>query len=1354
MVDDRQLEQCFAAYEAEDFEECLRLCEDLSSQDDFPLAHRLSCVCLLRSGRPNEAESLARRTLTGTPLLPWDRVLLELLFEYTTIDKADALAETPSQKCQAFFYLGAWFLAGGRPGDAINALRLSLAQGSDCIENGLAKADIPAIGRMLSRYVQKQYERGEYEDAAGAASVSVYAMETAYGGDHPQLASALNNLGLMLTTVGRHTEAQQALLRAVAIVDSSGETETASYAMYLHNLAGVYHSTDRDLAALHTNEKALAIRRRVLANDHRDVANSLNSLGVLAASRHDFRSSGEFFRQALEIEEKALPDDHLHLASTRANLAGTCQSMGEYADAEELYAKALGVRRKALGDVHPTTVANFDEAGRLYLDMAKYREAEALLRLGLQGRRHLYGDDDARVALSLNNLGVLNKLSGLFDEAEQFYTRALDLQRKLHGPRHSSVAQSMSNLGLLYELVGRYAEAEPLLKQAVEIDRALGAIGRTTIAIRLNNLGMFHMNQGKLVLARACFEEAREIDKDGVGERHPYFATRLHNLAQVAHAEGHYAEAIDLYKRAIEIRSEKLGFSHADYALSLNGLASVYSTMEDPYQAIAIYQAALRAIENAVGTDYPSSAIILENLAILYRQFGQPEADEMFRRAVAVRRRTLPSDHPNIGLSLQREAEHCLQTGRFVDAVDLFREAGQIAAKAFGQDHSQYAAALHGEGLAQSASGRPEEAIKLLSNSLGKISSSMGARSVNLALALVDLAVAYAKAGHLDEAMVSIRDATSVMDVVIARVFRAGSERMRAGFIDRISDDFRLALALIARYRANSAADVRFGYELVLRRKSLLSESLAAQRDALLENRYPSLTPALQELKDFRSQLAALSLAGPGDVDPKDHETRLARLFAKHDQAEAGLARQIPELEIETRLRRAGPDSVAAALDAGSVLLEFVRISTLLRTPAADAWAVERYVVFVVPSNNAAGILLLDLGLASEIDGLIDEFLRSIRAEVGVRGENAPDGGTRDLGAAPGSLDNAAKDAGERLRKSIFDPVRPSLAGATRVIVAPDGDLNRLPFEALPSGRKDSGDRLIDTFCFSYEVCGRDCVRPTASAEEGTDALVVASPDYDLVDHGGAQPESVSSEALAGNLRRNSIVFRPLPETLEEGRLVAEALNVSALTRDEATAGAVRDCRSPRIIHFATHGFFLKDGLPGGKSDLLLTELSQQEFRFRPETGLDNPLLRSGLALAGANTFLRGGRLPPAAGNGLLTAEDIAGIDLTNTEMAVLSACDTGIGVIRAGEGVYGLRRAFAVSGARTLVLSLWPVGDAAARLLMTKFYSEILSSEKISRAEALRQSMLAMKTQDSRPWYWAAFICQGYPGPLARTRN
>ncbi|WP_404926587.1 CHAT domain-containing protein [Mesorhizobium sp. ORM16] len=742
--------------------------------------------------------------------------------------------------------------------------------------------------------------------------------------------------------------------------------------------------------------------------------------------------------------------------------------------------------------------------------------------------------------------------------------------------------------------------------------------------------------------------------------------------------------------------------------------------------------------------DHPTSATVLDNLAILYRDAGRPEAEEMFKDAAAIRRRILGPDHPHVGLSLQREAEYALGAGRPAEAGVLFGEAAKIAAKTLGENHAQYAIALHGQGVAATATGRPRDAIPLLAQAIEAMRRSVGQEHDNVGLGLVSLSVAYLLSGQLDIAIDTIRKATSVLDRVISRVFRAGSERVRAGFLDKISDDFHLALALISRYRADVPNEVRFAYELLLRRKSLLSETLSVQRDALLGTRYPTLAPLLQGLLDLRRQLAIESLAGPGSLDPADHENRLARLFARRERAEADLSRQIPELWLEERLRNAGIDDVAAAVDAGTALVEFIRIRPRLRGPSTDGWAIGRYLAFVLPGQNPNGLRLLDLGPAEAVDTLIDEFLRSVRTEVSVGGETVADSGTRHVRPTPDDLQQREFDAGDRLSQAIFEPLRSALDGMTRLIVAPDGDLSRIPFEALPNL---DGDRLIDTYCFSYVVCGRDCVGGGDALDAATAAVVIADPDFNLAGH-NATALSAAEDGLAGTLRKASLAFTPLPETLEEGRLVGEMLGVAPLTRDQATTAAVRKAKSPRVIHFATHGFFLPDQLPGARTEFLLPDTPGQENYFLPETGLLNPLLRSGLALAGANTFLGGGELPQDAGNGLLTAEDIVGLNLTHTDMAVLSACDTGIGVIRSGEGVYGLRRAFAVAGVRTLVLSLWPVGDAAARHLMTQFYNRIIN-EKEPRAQALRNSMLALKAQDSRPWYWAAFICQGNPGPL-----
>jgi CHAT domain-containing protein len=144
---------------------------------------------------------------------------------------------------------------------------------------------------------------------------------------------------------------------------------------------------------------------------------------------------------------------------------------------------------------------------------------------------------------------------------------------------------------------------------------------------------------------------------------------------------------------------------------------------------------------------------------------------------------------------------------------------------------------------------------------------------------------------------------------------------------------------------------------------------------------------------------------------------------------------------------------------------------------------------------------------------------------------------------------------------------------------------------------------------------------------------------------------------------------------------------------------------------------------------------------------LENPLLRSGLALAGANTWSRAGLLPAEAEDGILTAEDVSGLDLLATELVVLSACETGLGEVRVGEGVFGLRRAFILAGTKSLIMSLWKVPDQQTQELMGDFYRRILSGQP--RADALREAQLAMKARYPQPYYWGAFICQGDPGPL-----
>jgi CHAT domain-containing protein len=339
-----------------------------------------------------------------------------------------------------------------------------------------------------------------------------------------------------------------------------------------------------------------------------------------------------------------------------------------------------------------------------------------------------------------------------------------------------------------------------------------------------------------------------------------------------------------------------------------------------------------------------------------------------------------------------------------------------------------------------------------------------------------------------------------------------------------------------------------------------------------------------------------------------------------------------------------------------------------------------------------------------------------------------------------------------RHARALYDrliaPIAPHLEGVRTLLLAPEGPLNLIPFGALV----DASDRyLIERFTLTYLTSGRDLLRLAAPRSSRSTPLVVAAPDYDASfrvaaakARGEGEPTSARRSRELGALR-----FQPLPGTLQEAKAVEKALGVQALTGDRATEAALKGVQGPRVLHVATHGFFLPDQAleprsPAGiRTQPLGPGAPASVLAHPPPTG-ENPLLRSGLALAGAN------RLESGAQDGILTALEMATLDLSGTKLVVLSACETGLGEVEVGEGVYGLRRALVIAGAEAQLMSLWKVEDAATRELMTAYYRRIIAGE--GRAEALRQVQLEMLARPARrhPLYWASFIPIGAWGPIA----
>ena len=371
--------------------------------------------------------------------------------------------------------------------------------------------------------------------------------------------------------------------------------------------------------------------------------------------------------------------------------------------------------------------------------------------------------------------------------------------------------------------------------------------------------------------------------------------------------------------------------------------------------------------------------------------------------------------------------------------------------------------------------------------------------------------------------------------------------------------------------------------------------------------------------------------------------------------------------------------------------------------------------------------------------------------------------------------------------------VRQLLGNTRTILLSPDSQLNLIPFAALV----DESDRyLVENYSITYLSSGRDLLRLQNNAQSRSQPIVVANPDYDkpgdpsvkIATNSETSLPTPSSSSLKlrslrlqgeesnivppflrgargdrrelgrGNQRSSELAqlqFDALPGTAEEAKAITPVLpGVTLLTGSQATENAIKQLQSPKILHIATHGFFLNNVPLVAPPAFGITTLLQDRGSLVPElrpgaipaspTGKsENPLLRSGLALAGFNPRKSGSE------DGVLTALEVAGLNLSGTQLVVLSACETGLGDVANGEGVYGLRRALAIAGTESQLISLWKVDDEGTKDLMVSYYQRLMNN--IGRSQALRQTQLEMLNSNTyqHPYYWAAFIPSGDWTPM-----
>jgi CHAT domain-containing protein/tetratricopeptide (TPR) repeat protein len=947
-------------------------------------------------------------------------------------------------------------------------------------------------------------------------------------------------------------------------------------------------------------------------------------------------------------------------------------------------------------------VTGLDEVWRL-VNAGRYAEAEGAGRALLLKVEVESGPDSLPVAEVLIPLvrslykGGKNAEPGTVALA----ARGVAIREQLLGPDHPDLAASLNVLGNVYRLNADYAKARPVLERALRISEKSAGPGDIATGVALGDLGSVAADVADYAKAREYYDRALAIaEKSDTPIR---VASLLNNLATVL-MDIDDSGAVPLLRRAAAIYEKEEGPDHPYLAVALNNLSGALQDAGDLEEAREAEERALRIRETRLGPDHRLVAHSLTSLASIFSALGQPErARPLVERALRIREEKLGPDDPTVAISLVGLGEIHAQMGDRAGARPLYDRALKIREARLGPEHPHVARLLIKMARLEMAEGRSRPAIDLTMR------------------------------------------ATQITRDQFLRAAPAMAEREAVNFASLVVTSLDALMDSVGG-TGDRTLDLSPVWDLLVRSRALILDELARRHRTVLEVGRPEVRNRSAGLEEARGKLARLVLSGPGGPGT-DITGDLRDAQEGVDRAERELARASAAFRSDQERSRGGFAEVRRALPPEAALVGLTQSGT-------------SYLAFVLKGRRDRP-RLLNLGPKETIDRLVETWQQRASAPPSVSASLA-----------------SYRDAGAALRKAVWDPLLPAIGHARLVFIVPDGTLNRVSFATLPL----DGDRYLveEGPTIHYLSAERDLLgsserRPAPAGSTGG-LLALGGPDFEgsadapaapphlaQVSSGEGTPSPGSQEpvfyrgALPACRDFRNLRFSPLPGARAEADEIVSlwrraapsagrpADSVLELTGRDAGEGAFKRNASGRsVLHLATHGFWLQQpcDAPGAKPEGAAASATPPS-----KPAATAPLLLSGLALAGANH-----RNDPADSSkgedGILTAEEVASLDLRSVGWVVLSACQSGVGPTLRGEGVLGLRRAFQVAGAGTLITALWPVSDQDTRDWMRELYAARLNGADTPGAvETASRRILETRRRagaPTHPFFWGAFVAAG----------
>lgn len=1265
---------------------------------------------------------------------------------------------------------------------------------------------------------------------------------------HPQIASSMANLADVLRRQDRLREAIELYQKAIEIQTlPENRGDGKDLLILLVKIGMLYDKLKEHRRAEEFFRRAMPLSAEVNSPSSVGHITLVTQLASSSYAQGKLQESEELLKQAIAtLETFPSNDEPLRrtelLVMTWTELSRTLRSQNRPVEANEAAQKAV-LLAGASPDASPRVRAlALLGLARLNLSVDTIGPDSHLMS-ALELLRSSRGQHRPDQATDVLNRAELESTRGDSAAAEASYKEALDLRRALVGDQVPLYADALTTYAGFLSRAHRHAEAEPLLRQVSSIRRSAVGEAHISYSSALLNLAACLLEMERSGEAEPLIRQAIKIRKDASREADETFAYSIDQLARTLFSQARYDEAEDLYRQAIAIYKNERSTSARERSLCEAGLARLlmergrfdeaeevstlaiegatrYAIEPDPasvsehhrilaeiYSETARFEEAKehgrKGMELALKAFGEESLIYtssLSTMAGVFDAIGEYQQSEpLLRASIEIIRKIRGDRHRDLSSSLNRLGINYLAQKRYRDAETVLYWSLEIANNTTGGNHPRSADSQVNLALCKIAQGNPAEAVPLLKTALAIYEHSFG-----------KLHPTYIRtAAKLGEVMLSLGSITAgsehILDAVVSRWGYATQTlpRLPEAIKRRTLENLDLPqLDLLYELAFSHSIPATVAAEASLATKGMLIESNRADNAMLLRMLSESddgWADRVHRLNSLKAQFANASVQNSllershFSVSPE----RLTTLLQEIAKTEQDLRRSYVSQPAAVSPEVPSLDEIVASLE-NNALVEYV----IFRPSRGQSTPVDHYGALV--SRRGAGTVAIDLGPVEEVTSAVASFRgrtneyiaqwKSNRYELNPSARQLRAQLSEKPGEAGVLSETLTAIAGEILRKRIWDPLTPHLAGISRVYLAPESTLSLVPFEALAAPDPKTGWRyLVEDYEFIYLNTGRDLARfvraepgpptsaailignPSFSAEPiqlaGRQALTPRDPTAGL--RAGYSAPSASLGKMPGlkTLRRS--IGRDWPVVPELATLLKDAQqqllslgwDVRIFQEDEATKRNVLSVSRPRLLQLATHGYTLDPPSKSGEWDdpmLRSMLLFSGVNRWTPETAgyyrINDRLLPREKARAEGLDEDQLARAYVEVDNGVLTAFEVSAMDLRGTELVSLTACETGIGEVTAA-GVASLRQAFILAGARAVTASLWEVPAKETVDQTNDFYRRWLSPHPgrppPSRYGAFRAAQLAalerarQEQANAHPFWWAGTVYVGDPGDL-----